>query len=625
MNTRPGLATAIRSGFRRALAILPALALAGLAVAVGSAATAAAQVPASPAAPPPAPTSVPTHLMRFADIHGDRIVFTYEDDLWLVPSRGGDAWRLTSHPGSEYRAKFSPDGRWIAFSGQYDGGTDVFVVPTQGGEPQRLTYHPSNDLVLGWRPDGSGVLFISSRTHALGAPQLWVVPVAGGMPEKLPIDRGGLAAFSPDGKRLVYNRIPRELATWKRYQGGMAQDLWLADFETGAIDRITDFPGSDNYPMWETEGLFFTSDREDGTLNIFGIDPQTRATRRLTQYRDYDVREPSSGTGKVVYRQAEALHVLDLATGAIDDLEIRVLSDRAYVRPEFDAIAPETGSFGLSPAGERLLVEARGEILTLPAEEGDPVHLSKSSASREKNAAWSPDGRRVCFVSDKTGEEEVYLVDAQGGEWRQLTRQGGGMLLQPVWSPDSEHILFGDKFLRLNLVDVASGKVTVIDQGEFDDCWERWGILDYVWSPDSRWVAYTKNNANMNETIHLYSLEARKSTAVTDDMFTSWSPSFDPEGRWLWFLSQRNFDPIMDRIDQTHVFLDVTQPYLVLLQADARSPFLPEPGEVAVTGTEEGKGADKKKAGRRPRTKRRRKGPRRPRSTSTTSRRGSWP
>ncbi|MFO7652778.1 MAG: S41 family peptidase [Candidatus Krumholzibacteriia bacterium] len=541
--------------------------------------------------------AAPMHLMRHADIHGDRIVFTYEDDLWLVDARGGDASRLTSHPGVEVNARFSPDGRLVAFTGQYDGGTDVYVMDARGGAPRRLTHHPSADQVMGWHPDGERVLFRSARTHPHGQFELWLVPLRGGMPEKVPVDRGGLAAFSPDGRSLAYNRISRETRTWKRYQGGMAQDIWLArldgpeagrgderDAAGASVERVTDWEGTDNYPMWEDEGLFFTSDREDDTLNLYRLDPATGEATRLTAYRDYDVKEPASGPGRIVFRQGEQLHVLHLDSGEIDDIEVRIPSDLVRVRPRLVPVEPEVGGFGLSPAGERLVLEARGEILTFPADEGEPRNLTGTSGTREKHPAWSPDGRRVVFISDRTGEEELWLVDHRGGEWRQLTRQGGGMLLPPVWSPDGEHILFGDMFMRLNLVDVESGRVTVIDRGEYDDAWERWGIQDYVWSPDSRWVAYSRNGDNMHEVILLYSLDTGETSAVTDPMSTSWSPSFDPEGRFLWFLSNRTFEPLMGRQDQNFVFLEMARPYLVLLRGDRRSPFLPDQGDVAVNG-----------------------------------------
>lgn len=523
-----------------------------------------------------------SQLMRFPDISERNIVFTFEDDLWLAPAEGGQAHRLTSGPGVESSAKFSPDGQWLAFNADYDGGVDVYVMPIVGGEPRRLTFHPGPDQVLDWHPDGKRILFRSSREHPLGQPQLYLVDREGGLPEKVAVDRGALASFSPDGRRLAYNRIAREGATWKRYKGGMAQDVWVADFDSGAITKVTDFDGTDSFPMWWQDRIVFLSDREDGTLNLYAMSPAGADVRRLTSYRDYDVKYPGFGAGKVIYQHRGGLRVLDIATGADREVVVDVATDRAPMRSELVDVAPDAGSFGLSPAGERLLLEARGEILNLPVEDGAWFDLTHASASREKNAAWSPDGRWVCLVSDRTGEEQLYLVDQRGREgWRSLTPANAGFLLQPVWSPDSKHILWGDKFMRLNMVDVATGKITVIDQGAYDDAWERWGILDYVWSPDGRWVAYSKNTENMNEVICLYHLDDGKITPVTDNFFTSWSPSFDPEGRYLWFLSNRTFQPVMDRQDQNHIFVDMAKPYLVLLQSGVRSPFFVEPGLIA--------------------------------------------
>jgi tricorn protease len=541
-----------------------------------------------------------SHLMRYADIHGNLIVFTYEDDLWLAPSDGGDAWRLTSHPGVERYARFSPDGHQIAFTGQYDGGTDIYVMDATGGVPQRLTYHPSPDLMLDWYPDGQSLLFRSRREYPFRAEELYRISLTGGMPERLPIDRGGLASLSADGERLAYNRISRETATWKRYQGGMAQDVWLADFRNGAITKITDWIGTDNYPMWYGESVYFTSDRDRGTLNIFSYDTTTGQTVALTQYGDYDVKYPSMGDGRIVFQYGEELHVLDLADRSVRKVPVNIRSDRVYVRPELVSVAPNTGSFGLSPSGKRVLLEARGEILNLPAEEGDPVNLTDTSASREKNAAWSPDGRWIAFVSDRSGEEQIYLVDQKGAEpWRQLTKDNQGFLLPLVWSPDSKHLIYGDKFLRLNMIEIASGKVTRIDQADYDDAWERWGIQDYVWSPCGKWIAYTKMEQSMNESVYLYSLQTKTSTRLTDDMTTDWSPSFDPEGRYLYFLSNRTFRPVMGFQDQNHVFLDMGLPYVVLLQDGQPSPFMPKDGTEDVAQADGGK----KDAGDEPRGK----------------------
>jgi tricorn protease len=524
-----------------------------------------------------APADEPARLLHLADVSDDQIVFTYEADLWTVDRDGGTARRLTLGHGAERHAKFSPDGQWIAFTGQYDGFDDVYVMPAAGGEPRRLTFHPGRDQVIDWHPDGRHVLFRSSRAHPLGEPEFFLVPVDGGLPERVPTDRGALASYEAGGERLVYNRIPRETRTWKRYQGGMAQDLWLADLASGEFTRLTSWTGTDNYPMWIGDRVYFASDREDGTLNLYALDPDRpeAAPTRLTSFTEYDVKYPSAGPDVIVFQHEELLHLLDTATGEVRPVPVQVRSDRVPMRPELVGIEPRSGSFGLEPGGERLLLEARGEILDVPVEEGRWRNLTGTSGSREKNAAWSPDGSQIALVSDRTGDEQVHLVPAGGGAWRQLTDGEFGMILPPVWSPDGKWLLFGDKFMRLNLVEVSSGKRTVVDQGEYDDAWERWGILDSVWSPDSRWIAYTKNTGNMHEVITLYDRERGERHPVTDAMFTSWSPSFSPDGRYLWFLSNRSFEPIMGRVDQNHVFLDVARPYLVLLQDGVRSPFDP--------------------------------------------------
>lgn len=520
--------------------------------------------------------SAPTHLMRYADVHGDGIVFTYEGDLWLVSSAGGDARRITSDPGEERFAKFSPDGKEIAFTGSYDGGVDVYVMPAGGGVPRRLTWHPAADVVVGWTPDGKDVLFRSRREYPFRGEELFAVPASGGTERRLPVDRCGLASLSPDGTMIAYNRLSTEGATWKRHQGGDAQEIWMGSLAKGDFHVIAPWKGTDNYPMWWGDGIYFTSDREAGTLNIFRYDVKSGDVRALTHYTDYDVKYPSLGDGQIVFQNGETLHLLDLRTERVRDLSVRMPSDRVLVRDEYEPSTDYTGVFGLCPQGKALVLESRGEILVVPAEKDDGPgwDLTRSSGSHDKDPAWSPDGKKVAFLSDRTGEEELYLADPKGeAPWKQLTSGGKGYRFRPVWSPDSKWVLFGDKFMRLNLVDASTGALSVVDQGEYDDGWERWGIQDYVWSPDSRWIAYTKKMQNTNEVIYLYSLDQKRSYAVTDDSSQSWSPSFDPKGRYLYFLSNRTYRPIMGTIDQTDVFLNMTLPYLVLLKQGAPSPF----------------------------------------------------
>lgn len=522
----------------------------------------------------PAASDSPGYVMRYADIGAGKIVFTYEGDLWLVPATGGQAHRITSHPGNEMVAKFSPDGTKLAFTAGYDGGNDVYVMDADGGVPRRLTYHPAGDLMVDWCPDGQAVIVRSNRDYPDRAGELYRYPLDGGMPKRLPVDRAGLAAVEPNHTGLAYNRIGREARSWKRYEGGMAQDIWVKDLVSGGISKLTDWDGTDNFPMWDERGIFYTSDRQDGVLNIYSRNRDGSGLKRWTQFQQYDVKYPSLGDDQIVFQHAAGLKVLDLNNGKVRDVEINIPSDRRHVREELISPSGADGSFRLSPGGERVLLETRGEILNLPADEGDPLNLTRTSGSRERNAVWSPDGSLVAFVSDRTGEEQIYVTDQTGSAaWRQLTDGNFAFTNPLVWSPDSEHIIFSDKFMRLNLVDVKKGGSRVIATGEWDDAWERWGIMDYSWSPDGAWITFTMNTSNMNETIHLYNLKSGRIHQVTDNMATSWSPSFSTDGQYLYFLSNRTFNPIMGRQDQNHVFLKMGRPYVVVLNDDQRSPF----------------------------------------------------
>ncbi|WP_457566264.1 S41 family peptidase, partial [Caldithrix abyssi] len=519
-----------------------------------------------------------SHLMRFADVSHDYIVFTYENDLWLAPITGGKAKRITRSDGREIFAKFSPDGSKIAFTANYDGGNDVYVMNRDGSEPRRLTFHPASDLVIDWYPDGKHILFRSRREWPYRADKLYKISIDGGMPEKVNVDRAGLAALSPDGKKLAYNRISREFRNWKRYEGGMAQDIWVGTMARGDYRPITRFRGTDNFPMWHESGLYFTSDSIDGTMNLYHYDFKTKQFTQLTHYNDYDVKYPSLGPDHIIFQYAESLYLLDLNTRQIKPVPIEMPSDRTLVR-EFLLEKPENYvyTFALSPKGKRALLNIRGEIVNMPVEEGVTYHLTpNSSDSREKNAIWSPDGQWIAFFSDKTGEEELYLVRPTGGKWKQITKNGFAFRTNPKWSPNSKYIIFHDKFMRLNLVDVATGKITVVDQGEYDDAWYDWGIQTYNWSPDSRWIAYSKLEQSLYPSIFLYNVETGERFRVTDSFTKDWSPSFSPDGKYLYFLSNRTFKPIMGFVDQNHIFLNMTRPYILILKKGDPSPFAPK-------------------------------------------------
>lgn len=518
------------------------------------------------------------HLMRFADVRGDVVVFTYEGDIWKGSIRGGEAYRITSDKGEERYAKISPDEKWIAFTAEYDGGVDVYVMPIDGGEPKRLTYHPSADLVLGWTPDSENVLFRTRREYPMRGEQIYTVNISGGNEKKLPIDRGGLASISPCGKYIAYCRLSGENATWKRHEGGDAQEIWMGSLETKDYSVIAPWRGIDNYPMWWKSRIYFLSDREKGTMNIFRYDVSTKEVKAITQFDDFDIKYPSLGDGKIIFNYKEKLHILNLDNETIVPVNLKIVSDRVKVREDFVEPNETTGAFGLSPDGKTFILESRGEILLIPTEKekGLPRNITNTSGIREKNPAFSPDGKWIAFISDKTGEEEIYLIDSKGEkELKQITSGNKGYRMNLVWSPDSKYILFHDKYMKLNLLDVSTGKIDIVDQGEFDDGWERWGIQDYVFSPDSKWIAYTKKMENTNEAIFLYSLIEKKSYPVTTDLYQNFSPSFDPKGKYLYFLSNRSFEPIMGVVDQEHIFINMTRPYVAVLNPNDTNPFTP--------------------------------------------------
>lgn len=441
-----------------------------------------------------ASASAQTRLLRFPDISGDRVVFTHAGDLWSAPAAGGSASRLTAHPGLEMIAKFSPDGRWIAFTGQYDGDEQVYVIPATGGVPRQLTFYPArgpfpprwgyDNQVLGWTRDGR-VLFRSLRDGwDLRDSRLYTVPVDGGLGDPLPIPTSGAADLSPDGKRVVYNPIARDFRTWKRYQGGWAQDLYLFDLASHEVKNITAHPRTDRDPMWIGDKILFNSDRT-GTLNLWSYDVPTGAVAQVTRSDRWDVRWPSDDqAGRVVYELGGELQVLDVRTGESRALAIDVPTDGLYDRPSQVSAAGMIEDAALSPRWERVLFVARGDVFTAPLEKGVTRNLTRSSRHHDKGARWSPDGRKIAFLSDRTGEEELWLIDQDGsGQPEQLTRGGQVMRYAPAWSPDGKRLAFGDKDGKLWVLTLAGRTLAeVADE-------PRRALTEFVWSPDGGYLA----------------------------------------------------------------------------------------------------------------------------------------
>ena len=521
-------------------------------------------------------------LLRTPDIHGEWIAFSYGGNLWIVGANGGEARRLTSHVGYESNPKFSPDGKHIAFQGDYDGNRDIFVIPAVGGEPVRLTYHPGRDRMIDWQPDGASLRFQSGHTSHSGSDvRLWTVPVAGGLPTPLIMPTGGLSSYSPDGQRIAYNRMTREHRTWKRYKGGMAQDIWIYIFEANDTQRVTDWAGSDNFPMWHADTIYYTGD-QTGRLQIWAYDLATGQHRQVTNHKEYDVKYPSLGPNAIVYENGGWLYILDLATEKSRKVTVSLHDDRIYTRSARKEVAKLINAGDIAPDAKRAVFGARGDIFTLPAEKGNVRNLTSTPGIRERNPVWSPDGKWIAYFSDESGEHEIYLRPSDGkGETKQLTKRNKQYLLDLEWSPDSENLLFNDAALNLYWVDVERGNVRQIDQSDSDE------IDDYAWSPDSRWVAYARTETNQFRSIFLYNLEDNEITRVTTDFTDDTSPTFDPTGKYLYFTSSRHFNPTLAGYDRKPLWTNQDGLYLVTLQQDEPNPFAPESDEVGVKEDDE--------------------------------------
>ncbi|HOW44772.1 MAG TPA: PDZ domain-containing protein [Candidatus Aminicenantes bacterium] len=527
-------------------------------------------------------------LLRFPNINGDRVVFVYAGDIWSVPAAGGDARRLTSHPGLELFPKISPDGKWIAFSAEYSGSRQVWVMPAAGGEPRQLTWY--NDVgvmpprggydyvVLDWTPDSRRILVRCNRTpwgERMG--KYFLVPLDGGLEAPLAIPEAGGGSFSPDAARIVYTPIEREFRTWKRTLGGRAQDIWIYDLAANSSRRLTDFPGTDQHPSWWRDRIYFVSDR-DRTLNVYSCDLQGGTVTQLTRHQDYDVLWPSGRDGRLAYECGGRLHVLDLASGQERRLAVNLNFDNANVLPYFRNVAEFIGSYDLSPSGKRAVFDARGDLFTVPEKEGRTVNLTRSQGVREIFPAWSPDGSRIAYYSDASGEYEVYVMDANGaGAPRQLTRGSRGWRFPPKWSPDGRMLLFADRDQALRLLDVASGAVTVVDRARRHD------LTDYDWSPDSRWLVYSKDGDSGQDAVWVYSLDRQQAFQLTDAAYNDFSPVFSRDGRYIYFLSNRDFNLEFSDFEFDYLYNRATRIYALALTRGT-APLFPERNDV-----EEGK------------------------------------
>jgi tricorn protease len=534
-------------------------------------------------------------LLRFPDIYKDKIAFMYGGDLWVASSAGGTARRITTHPGRELFPKFSPDGKWLAFTGQYDGNFNVYVMSSDGGQPRQLTFfqgsaQPLSDRmgilneVVGWTPDGKSIVFLSRRDASNGwTKRPYTVSVEGGMAQPMPMDEGGLLSFSADGSKVAYNRIFRNFRQWKRYTGGLAQDITIYDIKNNVVDAViphTDY--TDTFPMWRGNTIYFTSDRgPEHRLNLYSYDQTSKQVEQLTKFDEFDVMWPSLGPDAIIFENGGFLYTFDLAARQPKKLTVYVNGERDQTMKHWENAGREITDFDISPDGKRAVFAARGEVFTVPAKEGSTRNLTNSPGVREQKVAWSPNGQWIAYISDRTGEDEIYITpqDGQGPE-QQITSGHKGFMFQPQWSPDNSKIAWGDKDLKLWYVDIKDKKPVEVDRGKFNE------IQNYSWSPDSKWLAYDKGLDTGFSVVYLYSLADSKITPVTSPLKNSFGEVFDPEKRYLYFLSDRDYNEVLGNFDFEFANPKTTRVYLVTLTADEPSPFPALSDEVKVKSEE---------------------------------------
>jgi tricorn protease len=520
-----------------------------------------------------------TRLLRTPTVSSSQIAFAYANNIWTVPRAGGSARRITSFQGQTANPHFSPDGKWIAFSGEYAGNLDVYVVPAEGGEPKRLTWHPGGDLVQGWTADGKSVLFASARATwaPAGAPRFWTVPAGGGIEEPFPLPRAYQGKISSDGSRVAYRMNNSWDDERRNYRGGQNRPIWIVDLKSYDLISPPWTDSKDIDPVWLDDAVYFISDR-DGVANVWEYQTKTKKLSQLTKFTDFDVKTLDSGAGSLVFEQAGYIHELDPQNGREHVVNISAVGDFPWMMPGWKDVTARMTNLALSPTGKRVVVEARGEIFTIPAEKGDVRNLTNSSGSAERDPAWSPDGKFVSYFSDKSGEYKLY-VEAQDGLTppREITLQKPTHYYTASWSPDSKKILFSDTNLKVWVLDVASGQAKVVGN-------DPWMVpnrtLDPVWSPDSKWVAYASRLRSVYHAIFVSNVETGETKQVTDGLADALAPAWDASGKYLWFLASTDFGLGSQWLDMTSYDHDENFGlYVAVLKKSEASPLLPESDE----------------------------------------------
>jgi tricorn protease len=540
-----------------------------------------------------------TKLLRFPDVCGDKVVFTYAGDLWTASTQGGTAVRLTAGPGLEQSARFSPDCSTVAFTGQYGGDDQVYTIAAGGGEPKQLTFYPAkgplpqrwgfDNQVYGWTPDGKSVLFRSwEQSISESNPRLYTVPAEGGLPTALPMPVAGVGRYSPDGSKIVYSPKYRDFRTWNRYVGGWAQDLYVYDFAAKSAKNITNDPNTDRDPVWIGDAVYFLADR-GAHLNLYRYDTASGDTKQLTDYQGADARWASGDAkGRIVFEVDGELHLYDTQSNKDQALDITVPSDLVRTRAEERSVKDKIEDYALSANGKRALFTARGEVFSVPVKDGITLNLTHTPGAHEREAEWSHDGRRVVYVSDQSGEDAVWVRDADGGNARQLTSETFGRLYAPRWSPDGSRIAFVDSNNNLRIVAASGGPAPVVAH---ELAYTR---RDHVWSPGGHYLAFSLTDKDdIKPRLHVYDLAAGRSVRVGDARFDSYSPSFSPDGQYLYFLGNREWTPQLSNIEWNFAANRNTGLFALALRKGVGNPFAPRNDSAAAEDKKDGD-ADKK-------------------------------
>ena len=542
----------------------------------------------------PVMAQIDAGLFRYPDVSKTNIVFTYANDLWMVPKEGGTAIKLSSPPGVESFPKFSPDGTTIAYTGNYDGNPDVYVVPVSGGVPTRLTYHGLPDRVVDWTPDGKQVLFASGRESGRERfNQFYTISPIGGPAEKLPLAYAEFGSYAPDGKEMAVTFISQVFRNWKRYRGGWNADIHIFNFASNTSEKITTTDASDELPMWHGQSIYFLSDRgPEMRMNLWRYDIVTKSFTQLTNFKDYDAHFPSLGPDDIVLEAGGKLYLYPFSTQELKEVKITLVNDRASLKPSVVYTEKYIQSAALSPDGNRALIAARGEIFSVPAEFGFVKNLSRTPGIAERYPAWSPDGKNVAYWSDQSGEYELWIMDpSDESSARKLTSYGPGFRYNLKWSPDSKKLAFIDKAMKIQVYDITNGKTTMIDKG----LRMMHGTLNDFscsWSPDSRWLAYSRDLENSHFAIFLYDYNAKKMHQATSGFYNCTYPVFDAEGKHLFLRTSQVFQPNYSDIDNTFIYANTNQIAAISLKKTTPSLLYPKNDEVGVRRDEEKQKAD---------------------------------